>query len=175
MTSSRRAARELPPWMRGLGWLMPRAVTTLLYGAGAAFALTGAVMFVQWRALAHHGVRREARVESCVHRAPGLTKGGFARPGPGYYACTYRYQPGDRGPAYDGYFQAQRSFAPGQSVAIRYLPEAPQTSATVRDLAHPVVPGALSALGLGWLGFLAWRSLRARRESTAPGSPDNFR
>jgi hypothetical protein len=50
MTSAGRAARELPRSKRALGWLVPRALTALLYAAGATAALTGTVMLCgRWR------------------------------------------------------------------------------------------------------------------------------
>jgi hypothetical protein len=148
---------------RTLGRIIGAAVAAVFWTAGVAVTVIGAVTFADWHALARRGVDATARVRECRFEVQGRTKG--LGTGNGYYACTYDYRAAVDGPTHEGYFQSSRRWAADEPVAIRFLRDRPDRSATTRDLAHPaLVPGGMLALGLGLLTWQAWHWRRRRRQ-----------
>lgn len=152
-------ARPLHPWLRVVGRLCATLVGGLVWAIPSAILLTGLVLWRDWHALARGGVDGTATIESCEWKTSGNVKHG--RPAAGYYSCSYSYRTAAGGPAYSGFFQSPRERRPGDAEPIRYLREAPGTSAAAETLRHPSVSaGGMVAAGLALLAWLARRTLK---------------
>jgi hypothetical protein len=150
---------------RAAGWLIRAAVVTLFWAAGVLVTVVGAVTFADWQALARRGIDATARVRECQFERQSRGKR-LRRTTGGYYGCTYEYAAPD-GRVHQGYFQSRRQWAADEPVAIRFLADRPDRSATAHDLEHPaLVPGGMLALGLGLLTWLAWNWRRGRRQTS---------
>lgn len=146
-----------PPWLRAIGWTIGLTVQAALWGLGLAGLLMGIVLWRNWHALADRGVEATGQIVRCEWQTMGGLKhrSGSA----GYYSCTYAYRTVPDGPVHDGYFQSTGHFEDGQLIPIRYLPDRPEASAVAKDVEHPsIAPGAMIALGGGFMGWLAWRA-----------------
>lgn len=144
-----------PLWMRIIRVLVPGLVRIALWGVALALTATGVVTWRNWSALAKRGTDATARVERCK----SLGKGG------GYFSsCTYSYRVGLNGALNEGHFQSGRHFEEGQTIAIRYLPEEPATSAWSPDLEYPnLIPAAMTAVGVAFLVLVARGERKDRR------------
>jgi hypothetical protein len=135
-----------------------------LWGLALAMFVTGLVMWRDWHALARGGVSHDALVERCEWESMAHKGLRASRGSSGYWSCHYRYRPDAAGPEFRGYFQSPREWKPGEPVAIRYLAERKDASATEANLEHPkVLPGALIALPVAFAGFWFWQRRRAAR------------
>lgn len=151
-----------PLALRIVGAVIPATVVGAIWLLATAMFVTGVVLWRDWHALAREGIDHEARVERCewksMHAPKRLLSLGR---GSGFYSCDYVYRAPGSGPAYSGHFQSPRRWQTGEEIGIRYRPDRPSTSATVKDLEHPsVAPGALILLPLLYAG---WQLRAARR------------
>jgi hypothetical protein len=144
-----------------LGRLASAPVGLLTWGIPMALLLTGVVLWRDWHALALRGVDGTATIEGCEWRTTGNVK--YGRPSSGYYSCRYSYRTSPAGPAHSGSFQSSRERRAGEAEPIRYLRDAPGTSAAAETLRHPsVTAGGMIALGLALLAWGARRTLKRR-------------
>jgi hypothetical protein len=158
---------EKPPrWLRASGWAIGVTVEATLWGVGLALLLTGIVLWRSWHALARGGQGGTGQITHCEWESVG---GGKRHSNSsGYYSCTYTYRTVPDGTLYGGYFQSPRQWEDGQPIPILYLPDRPEISAATENVRHPsIAPGAMIALGGGWMGWLAWQAWK-RRAGTRP-------
>lgn len=156
-------AQRLRPWQAALGRIVPAVVGLALWGVPSLLLLTGLVLWRDWHALARGGDEATALVQRCEWKRVGGTK--HNTPTSGYYSCDYTYRTTPDGPVFQGYFQSPHERRPGDALPIRFLRDAPATSAPTETLAHPsIAPGGMIAVALA---LFAWTARGRRRK--APG------
>jgi hypothetical protein len=132
-----------------------------VWGIPSAILLTGGVLWRDWHALARRGVEGTATIQACEWETTGNVK--YGRPSSGYYSCTYTYRTAPVGPAHSGFFQSPRERRPGDAEPIRYLREAPGTSAAAETLRHSsLTAGGMVVVGLALLAWVARATLKRR-------------